>query len=210
MDASLRDAAKEFLVRYGGDLFPNLFVSAKGTCGTGRYRTGNSGFHLGPDVRDDRPQSSGHRGGGEPGRHQGLPHVQRDDPRGGGGAGSHAGAGLDAGGAEQVGVRQHRLGKQRGGAADGEDAHRRLRGAGGGRFVARPYRRGQRCVFRQRPQGLRRAGAGGVRDAGAERVSSVHQGRVGGRGGAGVPGTRAAGCSTCSRRASRRRSSSSR
>lgn len=31
MDATLRDAAKEFLVRYGGDSFPNLFVSAKGT-----------------------------------------------------------------------------------------------------------------------------------------------------------------------------------
>ena len=31
MDASLRAAAKEYLVRYGGDAFPNLFVSAKGT-----------------------------------------------------------------------------------------------------------------------------------------------------------------------------------
>ena len=30
MDPTLRDAAKEFLVRYGGDSFPNLFVSAKG------------------------------------------------------------------------------------------------------------------------------------------------------------------------------------
>jgi hypothetical protein len=25
MDADLRDAAKEYLVRYGGDVFPNLF-----------------------------------------------------------------------------------------------------------------------------------------------------------------------------------------
>ena len=31
MDADLRDAAKEYLVRYGGDVFPNLFRSAKGT-----------------------------------------------------------------------------------------------------------------------------------------------------------------------------------
>ena len=31
MNPVLRDAAKEFLVRYGGDAFPNLFVSAKGT-----------------------------------------------------------------------------------------------------------------------------------------------------------------------------------
>lgn len=31
MDPTLRNAAKEFLVRYGGDTFPNLFVSAKGT-----------------------------------------------------------------------------------------------------------------------------------------------------------------------------------
>jgi 2,2-dialkylglycine decarboxylase (pyruvate) len=31
MDPALRAAAKEFLVRYGGDSFPNLFVSAKGT-----------------------------------------------------------------------------------------------------------------------------------------------------------------------------------
>ncbi len=31
MDASLRDAAKEYLVRYGGDVFPNLFVSALGS-----------------------------------------------------------------------------------------------------------------------------------------------------------------------------------
>jgi len=31
MDTSLRDAAKEYLVRYGGDVFPNLFVEAKGT-----------------------------------------------------------------------------------------------------------------------------------------------------------------------------------
>jgi 2,2-dialkylglycine decarboxylase (pyruvate) len=31
MDSSLREAAQEFLVRYGGDAFPNLFVSAKGT-----------------------------------------------------------------------------------------------------------------------------------------------------------------------------------
>jgi len=31
MDAELRDAAKEYLVRYGGDVFPNLFRSAKGT-----------------------------------------------------------------------------------------------------------------------------------------------------------------------------------
>jgi 2,2-dialkylglycine decarboxylase (pyruvate) len=31
MDADLRDAAKEYLMRYGGDVFPNLFRSAKGT-----------------------------------------------------------------------------------------------------------------------------------------------------------------------------------
>lgn len=31
MDTMLRDAAKEYMVRYGGDAFPNLFVSAKGT-----------------------------------------------------------------------------------------------------------------------------------------------------------------------------------
>ncbi len=31
MDTTLRDAAKEYMVRYGGDAFPNLFVSAKGT-----------------------------------------------------------------------------------------------------------------------------------------------------------------------------------
>jgi 2,2-dialkylglycine decarboxylase (pyruvate) len=31
MDAALREAAKKYLVRYGGDAFPNLFVSAKGT-----------------------------------------------------------------------------------------------------------------------------------------------------------------------------------
>ena len=31
MDQSLREAAKEFLIRYGGDTFPNLFRSAKGS-----------------------------------------------------------------------------------------------------------------------------------------------------------------------------------
>src|SRR5579863_9505644 len=31
MNPALRDAAKEYLVRYGGDTFPNLFVAAKGT-----------------------------------------------------------------------------------------------------------------------------------------------------------------------------------
>jgi len=31
MSEALRDASKEFLVRYGGDVFPNLFRSAKGT-----------------------------------------------------------------------------------------------------------------------------------------------------------------------------------
>jgi 2,2-dialkylglycine decarboxylase (pyruvate) len=31
MDQDLRDASREFLVRYGGDVFPNLFRSAKGT-----------------------------------------------------------------------------------------------------------------------------------------------------------------------------------
>lgn len=31
MDKTLRDAAREYLVRYGGDTFPNLFVSAKGS-----------------------------------------------------------------------------------------------------------------------------------------------------------------------------------
>src|ERR1700722_2720287 len=31
MDADLRDAAKQYLVRYGGGVFPNLFRSAKGT-----------------------------------------------------------------------------------------------------------------------------------------------------------------------------------
>src|SRR5271168_2874423 len=31
MDKLLRDASKEYLVRYGGDVFPNLFRSAKGT-----------------------------------------------------------------------------------------------------------------------------------------------------------------------------------
>lgn len=30
MDETLRDAAREYLVRYGGDTFPNLFTSAKG------------------------------------------------------------------------------------------------------------------------------------------------------------------------------------
>ena len=30
-DTTLRDAAKEYMVRYGGDTFPSLFVSAKGT-----------------------------------------------------------------------------------------------------------------------------------------------------------------------------------
>lgn len=39
MDSKLRDAAREFMVRYGGDTFPNLFLSAKGcvvTDDTGR------------------------------------------------------------------------------------------------------------------------------------------------------------------------------
>src|SRR5258707_7828666 len=31
MSEALRQAAKEYLVRYGGDTFPNLFRSAKGT-----------------------------------------------------------------------------------------------------------------------------------------------------------------------------------
>jgi 2,2-dialkylglycine decarboxylase (pyruvate) len=31
MNVALREAAKEYLIRYGGDSFPNLFVSAKGT-----------------------------------------------------------------------------------------------------------------------------------------------------------------------------------
>lgn len=31
MDSALRQAASDYLVRYGGDVFPNLFVSAKGT-----------------------------------------------------------------------------------------------------------------------------------------------------------------------------------
>lgn len=31
MDTSLREAAREFMVRYGGDTFPNLFRSAKGS-----------------------------------------------------------------------------------------------------------------------------------------------------------------------------------
>ena len=39
-------------------------------------------FHLGPDVRHDRPQPSRHRRGGARRRREGLPHVQRHDPRG--------------------------------------------------------------------------------------------------------------------------------
>ena len=31
MTSALKAAADEFLVRYGGDIFPNLFTSAKGT-----------------------------------------------------------------------------------------------------------------------------------------------------------------------------------
>ena len=31
MTSALKQAADEFLVRYGGDIFPNLFTSAKGT-----------------------------------------------------------------------------------------------------------------------------------------------------------------------------------
>ena len=31
MTSALKAAADEFLVRYGGDVFPNLFTSAKGT-----------------------------------------------------------------------------------------------------------------------------------------------------------------------------------
>src|SRR5271170_8500178 len=31
MNEALRQAAKDYLVRYGGDAFPNLFRSAKGT-----------------------------------------------------------------------------------------------------------------------------------------------------------------------------------
>ena len=31
MSEALRDASQEFLVRHGGDVFPNLFRSAKGT-----------------------------------------------------------------------------------------------------------------------------------------------------------------------------------
>ena len=31
MSDALREAASEYLVRYGGDAFPNLFRSAKGT-----------------------------------------------------------------------------------------------------------------------------------------------------------------------------------
>jgi 2,2-dialkylglycine decarboxylase (pyruvate) len=31
MNAALEQASKEFLVRYGGDAFPNLFTSARGT-----------------------------------------------------------------------------------------------------------------------------------------------------------------------------------
>ena len=31
MDSNLKDDAKDLLIRYGGDAFPNLFRSAKGS-----------------------------------------------------------------------------------------------------------------------------------------------------------------------------------
>src|SRR5690606_32759024 len=31
MESDLLEASKEYIVRYGGDVFPNLFTSAKGT-----------------------------------------------------------------------------------------------------------------------------------------------------------------------------------
>ncbi len=31
MKPALRDAARDYLVRYGGEMFPNLFVAASGT-----------------------------------------------------------------------------------------------------------------------------------------------------------------------------------
>ena len=177
MNPALRHAAKEYLVRYGGDAFPNLFVSAKGTIvsdDTGREILDFTSGQMCATIGHNHPAivEAVHAAGTKafhlfsgmiPEVVAELAQTLARDwmPRR----------------PDQVAVRQHRRREQRGGAAHGQDAHRRLRGAGGRRLLARRHRRHQRGLLRQRPQGLRRARARRLRDAGAERLPALHRGR---------------------------------
>ena len=177
MNPALRDAAKEYLVRYGGDAFPNLFVAAKGTIvrdDTGREILDFTSGQMCATVGHNHPAivAAVHAAGTKAFHlFSGMiPEVVAE-------LGQTLAQRLDARRPDQIAVRQHRLRKQRGGAAHGQAAHRRLRGARGWRLLARHHRRHQRRILRQRPQRLRRARARRVRDAGTERLPPLHQGR---------------------------------
>ena len=96
MDQALYDASKEFLVRYGGDVFPNLFRSAKGTIvkdSDGREYLDFTSGQMCATIGHNHPAivEAVHRAGRE-----GVPLLQRHDPRSRGGAGADPGARLAA------------------------------------------------------------------------------------------------------------------
>ena len=145
MDETLRHAAKEYLVRYGGDQFPNLFRAAKGSVvfdDTGREILDFTSGQMCATIGHNHPAivAAVHEAG-EKAFHffSGMiPEVVAEL--------GPARAGLDAR-RSSIDLRQHRLREQRGRAAHGQDVHRRLRGPGGGRLLARHHRRRQRVSF---------------------------------------------------------------
>ena len=81
MTSALKAAADEFLVRYGGDVFPNLFTSAKGTIVTdsdGREYLDFTSGQMCATIGHNHPaivEAVESRG------QEGIPPVQRHDPR---------------------------------------------------------------------------------------------------------------------------------
>ncbi len=189
MTAALRDAAKEYLVRYGGDVFPNLIVEARGTVvrdDTGREILDFTSGQMCATIGHNHPAIvAAVNAAGEKAFHlfSGMiPEVVAE-------LGQTLARDWMPRRPVQVAVRQHRRREQRGRAAHGQAAHRRLRGARRRRLLARRDRGHQRRFVRQRPQGLRRAHARRVRDARAERLPALYRRRIRGSLGAGVPRT---------------------
>ena len=174
MSEALRQAAKEYLVRYGGDVFPNTFRSAKGTIVTdsdGREYLDFTSGQMCATIGHNHPaiveavnragQKAFHMFSGM------IPEVVVE-------LAETLAERLAAGRHQAHDLHQHRLGGERSRPSHGQDVHRRLRGAGARRLVARHHRRRELGLDGERPQGLRRAGAGRVRDSRAQRLSTLY------------------------------------
>ena len=148
-DQELRKAANELLVRYGGDAFPTLFVSAKGATvkdDEGREILDFTSGQMCATIGHNHPAIvAAIKQSADTGVHMFSGMIPESVAR----LAKKLAEWLPRA-AQEVALRQHRQRVQRGRAQDGQARHRRLGGAGARWLLARRHRRRGLGLLRQR------------------------------------------------------------